>query len=387
MTDQIVREQNVTSQQQQIPIDRPADIKVPNIPSVPIQQQSQLSSQNYNKEMSHPITSTRASKLEDMRTTSKLEGMHNSQLQGAEYRSGKLEGDFRSSKLEGGFTSSKIDGGDMRITRLEGDLRSTKFDDLRDTVAGTTFQQSGAFRESQTANFSQITVIDKKLIVEKINETHFETQYVQKTIPVAKEVLNEMTVVTGIQETRRVPVTRLVEIIEQVPIKVVEEVIEYKTIPVTKFEEVIEQVPVKKYVPRTEYKKVAVTKLVERTENVSVKRVKEEIEYITFTCMNPIQPVPFESFNEAHSGIIQGSSLAGGSMYQHSITQQGSNLQGSTLQGSNLQQGVTGTNYNLQQGSTLQGGTTSTNYNLQQGSTQGGTSSNYNYKQQSITKQ
>jgi hypothetical protein len=362
MTDQIVREHDVTSQQQQLPIDRPADIKIPTIPSVPIQQQSQLSSQNYNKEMSHPITSTRASKLEDMRTTSRLEGMQSS----------KLEGDYRSSKLE---------GGDMRITRLEGDMRSSKLDDLRDTVAGSTFQHSGAFRESQTANFSQITVIDKKLIVEKINETHFETQYVQKTIPVAKEVLNEMTVVTGIQETRRVPVTRLVEVIEQVPIKVVEEVIEYKTIPVTKFEEVIEQVPVKKYVPRTEYKKVPVTKLVERTENVSVKRVEEKIEYITLTCMNPIQPVPLDSFNESHSGIIQGSMLSGGSMYQHSITQQGSTLQQGNLQQGTLQQGTlqqgTSSNYNLQQGSTLQGS------NLQQG----GTSSNYNFKQQSISKQ
>jgi len=176
-------------------------------------------------------------------------------------------------------------------------------------------------------NLSAVTLIDKKIIVEKIAETHFETQYVQKTIGIPTPIQQELTLVTAIQETKKVPVTKLVEVVEQVPIKVVEEVIEYKTIPVTRFEEVIEQVPVKKFVPRTEYKKVPVTKLVERTENVSVKRVEERTDYVTFTTTTPINPTPLENFHEAHSGIIHRSSVTGLDTNLHGNLQQ-SNLQG-----------------------------------------------------------
>jgi hypothetical protein len=275
---------HVTTQQQQLPLNRPADIKIPSVPiqQQPLSQQTQISGQ---KDIS------RQSKLEELRS------------------------DLKNSRLEAkddmNLSTRKID--DMRTSKME-DIRTSRMEDMRDTMAESTVRQSGGIMQSQTANYSQFTVIDKKLIVEKISEVHFETQYVQKTIPVAKEIQNELTVVTAVQETKRVPVTKLVEIVEQVPIKVVEEVIEYKTIPVTKFEEVIEQVPVKKYVPRTEYKKVPVTKLVERTENVSVKRVEEKIEYVDIVTVSPIQPMPLDNYSGQHSGIIQGSYLASSSM-------------------------------------------------------------------------
>jgi len=183
--------------------------------------------------------------------------------------------------------------------------KTSRMEDLRDTaISDSTFQQ-GSLSHTQTANYNQITVIDRKLIVEKVAETHFETQYIQKTVSVPTPVQNEVTLVTAIQETRRVPVTKLVEVIESVPIKVVEEVVEYKTIPVTKFEEVIEQVPVKKFVQRIEYKKVPCSKLVERTEHINVKRVEEKIEYVTITTTNPINPVPLDSYKEQNTGIIE----------------------------------------------------------------------------------
>jgi hypothetical protein len=215
-----------------------------------------------------------------------------SQISGQQTQQGKFGTDLKTSTIgeTKEFRESIKEGKDIRESR-----------DIRETMAES--------RGPSITSISQIQTIDKKIVVEKINETHFETQYVQKTVPVATAVQNEVTIVTAIQETKRVPITRLVEVVEQVPIKVVEEVIEYKTIPVTKFEEVIEQVPVKKWVPRTEYKKVPVTKLVEKTENVSVKRVEEKVEYQTITILNPINPVPLDSFTEAHSGVIQGSTI------------------------------------------------------------------------------
>jgi hypothetical protein len=304
MTD-LVRERDVTTNQQQMPINKPGDIKVPSVPlqaqSATLNQQlSQQTSSNYNAKETLPRDTLRSSKIDES----------------------------RQSRLE-----------DMRETMGESNIRTTT--GTRESTYGTgmTTGFSTGLRETQTANYSQITVIDKKLIVEKINEVHFETQYVQKTIPVAKELTNEMTIVTAVQETRRVPVTKLVEIVEQVPIKVVEEVMEYKTIPVTKFEEVIEQVPVKKYVPRTEYKKVQVTKLVERTENVSVRRVKEEIEYVDIVTVNPINPTPLDNYHEKHSGIIQSSYMA-----QSSGTT-GSNFN-ATSTGANFNATSTGANFN-----------------------------------------
>jgi hypothetical protein len=289
MTEQLVREHDVTTQQQQMPLNRPADIKVPNVPINPKQpilsQQTQISAQS-----EIPTVNSRQTKLDDLRSdmkTSRLEPTGDMHL-----RTSNLD-DIRTSKTQDFKTS------DMRETMAESIYRPS---------GG--IQQSGTLMNEQTANYSQITVIDKKLIVEKVNETHFETQYVQKTIPVSQQVQNEKTYVTAIQETRRVPVTKLIEVIEQVPIKVVEEVIEYKTIPVTKFEEVIEQVPVKKYVPRTEYKKVPITKLIERTENVSVKRVEEKIEYVDIVMTNPIQPQLLDTYQEQYSGTIQGSYIA-----------------------------------------------------------------------------
>jgi hypothetical protein len=154
-------------------------------------------------------------------------------------------------------------------------------------------------QSSHTAELSEekIKVVDKKVIVEKIPETHFETKYVTKTIPVSVPVQEERTVVTAVQETKEIPVTKFVERIETVPIKKVEQVTEYKTVPVTKLEEVIENIPVKKIVAHTEYQKVPVTKLVEKIENVPVTRVEPVTHYEQVTTTTPVKPTNVENFN------------------------------------------------------------------------------------------
>jgi hypothetical protein len=293
---ELARERDVITNQQQMPLSKQGDIKIPSVPIQPqsttLNQQTQFSQQtssNFNAKETLPRDTLRSSKLDQS----------------------------RHSRHE-----------DMRETLVDSNIR---------TSTGITTGYSAGLKETQTANYSQATIIDKKIIVGKISEVHFETQYVQQTIPVAKEITNELTMVTAIQETRRVPVTKLVEYVEQVPIKVVEEVMEYKTIPVTTFEEVIEQVPVKKYVPRTEYQKVQVTKLVERTENVNVKRVKEEIEYVDIVTVNPINPTPIDSYHEKHSGIIQSS---------HMTTSSGATSTNFNATSTNINATSTGTNFN-----------------------------------------
>jgi hypothetical protein len=157
-----------------------------------------------------------------------------------------------------------------------------------------------------------IKVVDTKMIVETVPETHFETKYVTKTIPVSVPVQTEHTVVTGVQETKQIPVTRFVERIETVPIKRVEQVTEYQTVPVTKLEEVVENIPVKKIVAHTEYQKIPVTKLVERIENVQVKRVEAVTEYETVTVNVPVKPTDVENFKETSSvtGVINASQIS-----------------------------------------------------------------------------
>ena len=135
-----------------------------------------------------------------------------------------------------------------------------------------------------------VRTLDKKVIVETVPETHFETKYVTKTVPVVTPVQTQHTVVTAVQETKEIPVTKFVERIENVPIKKIEAVTEYKTVPVTKLEEITETIPVKKVVAHTEYQKIPVTRLVETIENVPVKRVEQITEYQTVTVTRPVNP-------------------------------------------------------------------------------------------------
>jgi hypothetical protein len=338
MTEQLERNVDISEQQQQPRLgERTSDIKVINPPL----------KQTISKEF--PSVS---------QSKGQLSREYNQQMSGSQITGGNqtlgVGQTYTSSQVMGGTeplggTQFSAQGQTYRTqgSKLQDyqDIRNTQAsvsDDLRETVTETKIRPS-EFKtvSSSAANYSQYTVIDKKIIVEKVSETHFENQYVTKTITVPTPILNEITLVTAIEETRRVPVTRLVEVIEQVPIKVVEEVVEYKTIPITKFEEVIEQVPVKKYVPRTEYKKVPVSKLVERTENVSVKKVEERIEYVTITMTNPIKPVPLDSFNEQYSAVIQTQSgLLSSSSQQGMQASAQTNLQGGMQAG--FQTGIQG---------------------------------------------
>jgi len=75
--------------------------------------------------------------------------------------------------------------------------------------------------------------IDQKLITQTIPETHMETKYVTQTVPVQHPVTTERTVVTGVQETKQIPVTKLEERIEHIPVKTVVPHTEYQTVTET----------------------------------------------------------------------------------------------------------------------------------------------------------
>jgi hypothetical protein len=168
------------------------------------------------------------------------------------------------------------------------------------TITSTTTTSSGSTIGPISSSVQQlhttqveaesIKTIDKKVIVETVPETHFETKYVTKTVPVVTSVQTQHTMVTAVQETKEIPVTRFVERIENVPIKKFETITEYKTVPVTKLEEITENIPVKKVVAHTEYQKIPVTRLVETIENIPVKRIEQVTEYQTVTVTRPVNP-------------------------------------------------------------------------------------------------
>jgi hypothetical protein len=189
-------------------------------------------------------------------------------------------------------------------SNLSGDIKRTTF-----TASDL---QAQANANLQT---SEVRTIEKKVITETVPEVHYETRYIEQKVPVAKAVTTQKEVVTAVQETKEIPVTKFVEQTERVPVKRVEQVTETKTVPVTRLEEVTENIPVKKVIAHTEYQKVPVTRLQEKTEYVDVKKTVPVTEYQTVTVTTPVNPQ------------VSGNINASASMTQQTCTTS-SNLQG-----------------------------------------------------------